>query len=87
MSLEQLLRLIRAFHIILLSNGSLWAGSTHVPVELKRTAMYYRRELRRRILACEWAVCPAQDLHRNEAYFRNGIVICGACERLEAWIA
>ena len=82
MSLEQLQRLIRSFHIILLSNGSLWAGSTHIPVEIKRAALYYRRELLWRIRAHHWDVCPARDAHRKEVYYCNGEWICGACERL-----
>jgi len=82
MTLDQLLRAIRASSLILLSNARLWAPNTHVPLETRRAICAYRRELLRMIAAHHWDVCPTRDAHRKEVYYCNGEWICGACERL-----
>jgi hypothetical protein len=87
MSLEQLLRLIRASSLILLGNARVWGGSTHVPLPIKQAVCRYRRELAWKMKAHHWDVCPTPDLHRREVYYRTGEWICGAGERLEEWIA
>jgi len=87
MSLDQLLRLIRASSLILLCNGRLWAPNTHVPLETRRAIAQHRRELLRMIAASCVEVCPSPGLHRREWYYKDGAFYCGACERLQAWIA
>ena len=87
MTLDQLLRLIRASSLILLSNAHVWGGSTHVPLPVKQAIARHRRELLHKIAAHHWDVCPSPDLHRGEVYYRDGVFYCGACERLAAWIA
>jgi len=52
---------------------------------------YLRKlELKRLVLGCPWwdiRVCCSPGLHRREWYYKNGTFVCGACERLERWIA
>jgi len=82
MSIDQLLRVIRASSLILLSNGRLWAPNTHVPLEIRRAIAQHRRELLCMIATSCVEVCPSPGLHRREFYYKRGQFVCGACERL-----
>lgn len=85
MSLEQLLRAIRASSLILLSNARLWAPNTHVSLETRRAIMAYRRELLRLIAAHDVAVCPNPGLHRPYwRYAGEGRFECEICAKIVA---
>lgn len=87
MTLEHLLRELRARHLILLftqrGRVRLWSPNVRVPAAIRSAVRCYDDELARMIAESDILVCPSPVWHRSYwRYAGQQRYICGACERL-----
>ena len=87
MTLDELLRQLRQRRLILISEREVWPSPAYTR-DVQRAVRRHQSGLKVLIRWSNIGTCPAPGLHRREWYYKgDGTFVCGACQRLERWIA
>jgi hypothetical protein len=91
MSLAELLQYIQRQPLFLRHGRAgrvvAWSPNRPVPRPTRRAIREHTPMLRELLSRHDVNVCPSPGLHRAEwRYAGEGRYVCGACERLQAWI-